>query len=244
MRYKCTCEYDGRCFYGWQRQPKHRTVQKEIEESLSKLYGSEITIHGASRTDRGVHAKGQVFHFDTQKEIPLDKIIKVMNRHFPDDVRVRSVETADEEFHSRYHTVSKTYEYKFSTTQEYSVMDAHYIYQYGKPVNLDVMRETARCFLGTHDFKAFMASGSSVENTVRTIYDITFDIHEDIVTMKVTGSGFLYNMVRIMMGVYFDVSEGIKNVTDVAIELSNGNRTYFRRTAPACGLYLVETVYE
>jgi tRNA pseudouridine38-40 synthase len=244
MRYKCTCAYDGRNFSGWQKQPTVRTVQGVIEEVLSKLFDSCIVIHGASRTDSGVHALAQVFHFDSDKEIPIGKLSMIVNRHLPDDVRIVNAEFVDDAFHSRFDTSFKTYEYKFSTDASFDVMHSHAIYQYGKEVDLETLSEVANLFIGTHDFKGLMASGSCIENTVRTMFDIKFSKSASTVTMRVSGSGFLYNMVRIMMGVYFDVAEGRKKLADIDSELISGNRNFFNRTAPACGLYLQEVSYE
>lgn len=244
MRYKCTCQYDGRDFFGWQRQPRVRTVQSEIEGVLKTLYGLPISIHGASRTDKGVHATEQVFHFDTDILIPFEKLCGIFNKRLPADIAISAIDMVTEDFHSRFSCIGKTYTYKLDTLQTKSVFDAPYVYLYGQQVELELMIKAAQCFIGTHDFKAFMASGSDKENTIRTIYSIDFSVSRSSVEMRISGSGFLYNMVRIIMGTLINVSEGKLSTADVAAGLASGDRKVFRRTAPACGLYLVETRYD
>lgn len=243
MRYKCVCQYDGREFFGWQRQPRVRTVQLEIEKVLQGVYGVQIAIHGASRTDKGVHATEQVFHYDTDILIPFDKLKGILNRQLPADIAISDVESVTEDFHSRFSCIGKTYIYKLDMLNTKSVFNASYVYLYGNQIDLDLVRNIAQCFIGTHDFKGFMASGSDKENTIRTIYSIDFSISGSCLEMRISGSGFLYNMVRIIIGTLINVSEGKLTIAEVKRGLTSGNRQVFKRTAPACGLYLVETRY-
>ncbi len=243
MRYKCHIAYDGSAYSGWQRQPRVHTVQGAIEDALKAIYLEKVTIHGASRTDKGVHAIDQVFHYDTEKEIPLEKLIKVINRQLTDDIQLVNIEEVEGDFHSRYCCKGKEYQYRIETSKEVNVFQWRYVYAYRKTPNVELMRQAALKFIGTHDFKAFMASGSDKEETRRTIYHIDFHYEDTQLVMKVRGNGFLYNMVRIMVGVFLDISEG-KYSEDMAFErFCVGDRKFFKRTAPAQGLYLTKTFY-
>jgi tRNA pseudouridine38-40 synthase len=243
MRYRCVCQYDGRCYSGWQRQPRDKTVQGEIEKALKAIFGVPITIHSASRTDSGVHALMQVFHFDTEIFIPQERLLSVINRRLPLDVAISHVERVPDDFHSRYDCIGKTYVYKTELSPQRNVFSSSYAYHYGKPINLELIRLAAHVLIGTHDFKGFMASGSDKENTVRTLYTIDFIQKETVLEMRISGDGFLYNMVRIIMGALLNVSEGRLTVAELEIALVNGDRQKLRRTAPSSGLYLVETRY-
>lgn len=243
MRYKCSCQYDGSSFCGWQRQPRVPTVQGTIEKALQGIYFTPITIHGASRTDKGVHALDQVFHFDAPLEIPLDKLMMVVNRQMPPSVQVTSIERARPDFHSRYDCIGKAYQYQLETQYRPSVFRANYVYHYGRVPDVEAMKDLARYFLGSHDFKAFMASGSDKENTVRTLYQIDFTWEGTLLVMTISGSGFLYNMVRIMMGMFLDYSEQKYSLDRALNAFKKGDRQFFRRTAPAAGLYLTDTRY-
>lgn len=247
MRYKCTCQYDGSHYAGWQRQLKQATVQGVIENALAKIYQKHLVIHGASRTDKGVHAYAQVFHFDAPEVIPLDKLAKVINRILPADIYISEVEPETQDFHSRYSCIGKAYVYRIDTGEQPNVFKANYAYFYGKTIALEQLELASRHFIGIHDFKAFMASGSDKENTIREIYDIRFSQvvsqGQTYIEMYIHGSGFLYNMVRIIMGTLLDYWEGRYTEAEMLEAFKSGNRHFFRRTAPACGLYLKETFY-
>lgn len=244
MRYKCHCQYDGSHFCGWQRQPRVATVQGTIEDALKAIYLEPVTVHGASRTDKGVHALEQVFHFDGPKDIPLEKLQAVINRQLPSSIHVSHIATSDPDFHSRYSCVGKEYRYYLETDSTPNVFRSSYVYHYGRLPNLAAMEYLAKHFIGTHDFKAFMASGSDKEVTVRTLYHIGFEWDGTTVVMAISGNGFLYNMVRIMMGMFLDYSEGKLSETTILNSFVAGERQAFRRTAPAEGLYLARTYYE
>lgn len=242
MRYKCLVAYDGRLFSGWQRQAKARTVQHVIEQGLSKIYKAPITIHGASRTDAGVHALGQVFHFDTETVLPQNKCLKILNHQMPEDVRLLACEPCAEAFHARYDVVKKTYRYDLYMG-EYDVFKAAYAMHYDRLPDLERMQALATTWLGQHDFRAFMASGSDKVITNRTIYRADITRHDQVVRFTVTGNGFLYHMVRIMVGALLDVSEGKRTLEEMVSDFETGDRNRFKRTAPANGLYLTETLY-
>ncbi len=243
MRYKCSCTYNGTNYSGSQRQNNAKTIQGEIERALAKVYNQNITIHPASRTDKGVHAIEQVFHYDSAVDIDTAKLANVINRQLPDDIRIIKTEIASDSFHARYDVSAKTYHYILSTAEHYNVFNRDICYQYNQPFNIEKATALSAHFLGKHDFKAFMAAGSDKQNTIRTIYDIIFAQADHQVTMKICGDGFLYHMVRIMMGLFLDYSEGSKTETEILKQFTAGNRHYFKRTAPACGLYLAAVRY-
>ncbi len=244
MRYKCTCCYNGTNYSGSQRQNNAKTVQGEIERALAKVYNQSITIHPASRTDKGVHAIEQVFHYDSTVDIDTAKLARVINRQLPDDIRIVKAEIVSDSFHARYDVIAKTYHYILSTAERYNVFNKDICYQYNQPFDIKKATALSEHFLGVHDFKAFMAAGSDKQNTIRTIYDIIFEQADNQVTMQMSGDGFLYHMVRIMMGLFLDYAEGNKTETEILKQFAAGNRRYFKRTAPACGLYLANIRYK
>ncbi len=244
MRYKAICCYNGAAYSGSQRQKNSQTIQGKIEQALAKVYGQSLTIQAASRTDKGVHALGQVFHYDVDIIIDNAKLAQVINRQLPDDIRILSVKTVADNWHARYDVIRKTYCYKLYTSEYYDVFQKDICYQYNQTFDITKARNLAKRFLGKHDFKAFMAAGSDKQNTVRTIYDISFDQQGELLTMQISGDGFLYNMVRIIMGLFLDYVEGKKSSDDIIEQFTAGNRHYFRRTAPACGLFLQSIEYK
>lgn len=243
MRYKCTCQYDGSAYSGFQRQKKARTIQGEIEKALKRIYNHAVTIHSASRTDKGVHALAQIFHYDTNIDIDIDKLASIINRQLPKDIYVSTICGVNNSFHARYSVISKTYQYKIITSKAYNVFLKNYYYHYNKKIDLVALNDLATHFIGVYDYKAFMASGSDKLNTVREIYDINFEQLSDSFTMTISGNGFLYNMVRIMMGMFLDYAEGGKTKKCIITQFTAGNRQFFKRTAPACGLYLKQINY-
>ena len=239
-----TVEYDGTNYAGWQRQANALAVQQVIEEALRRLTGEPIVLHGASRTDAGVHALGQSVHFDTDSRIPGDKFSFALNTMLPPDIRVSASEDAPEGFHARFSTVGKRYRYLFYDAPHAGALNrnthAHSIYL----LDDERMREEAKCLIGTHDFAAFAASGSVVKDTVRTIWraDVDRDGHD--VRLVVEGSGFLYNMVRIIAGTLRDVGSGKLAPGALARAIETGDRLDLGVTAPAHGLTLMEVFYQ
>ena len=239
-----TVEYDGTNYAGWQRQANALAVQQVIEEKLEKLTGERVVIHGASRTDAGVHALGQSAHFDTESRIPGEKFSYALNALLPHDIRVRRSEDAPQDFHARFSTKGKRYRYLFYDAPHAGALNrnthAHSIY----PLDDGRMREEARSLIGTHDFAAFAASGSVVKDTVRTIWraDVTRDGHD--VMLIVEGNGFLYNMVRILAGTLLEVGTGRFSPADMPRMLAARERSAAGPTAPAHGLTLMEVFYE
>ena len=242
-RIHLTIEYDGSNYAGWQRQKNALAVQQVLEETLERLTGAPVTLHGASRTDAGVHALGQSAHFDTESRIPGEKFSYALNALLPHDIRVSASEDAAPDFHARFSTRGKRYRYLFWDAPHAGALNrnthAHSIY----PLDVARMQAEADALVGTHDFAAFAASGSVVRDTVRTIWraDVTRSSHE--VKLIVEGSGFLYNMVRIIAGTLRDVGSGKLEPGALGKAIGTGDRLDLGVTAPAHGLTLMDVFY-
>ena len=243
MRIKLTIEYDGTAYAGWQRQENALAVQHVIEEALTKLTRARVVIAGASRTDAGVHALGQTAHFDTESRIPPDKYAFALNTMLPADIRIRKSEAVSEDFHARFSNKGKRYRYLIYQSPHAGALNrnthAHVIY----PLDDEKMRRELTALIGTHDFAAFAASGSVVKDTVRTIYSASLARRGDELELLVEGSGFLYNMVRIIAGTLISVGAGRLEEGAFARAIQSGNRLDLGVTAPAHGLTLMEVYY-
>lgn len=243
-RIQLIIEYDGTNYAGWQRQSNAMTVQQIVEERLQRLTKEHIVIHGASRTDAGVHALGQSAHFDTSCSIPADKFAFALNTMLPPDVRIRLSRQVPESFHARFSTKGKRYRYWFYANPHAGALNrlthAHVIY----PLNLQKMVSEAQTLVGTHDFAAFAASGSVVKDTVRTIYCADVTRNEDEIQLIIEGSGFLYNMVRIIAGTLVGVGSGKIEEGAFSRAIQTGSRLDLGVTAPAHGLTLMKVFYD
>ncbi len=243
MRIKLTIEYDGTAYAGWQRQENALAVQQVIEEALTKLTRARVVIAGASRTDAGVHALGQTAHFDTESRIPPDKYAFALNTMLPADIRIRKSEAVSEDFHARFSNKGKRYRYLIYQSPHAGALNrnthAHVIY----PLDDEKMRRELTALIGTHDFAAFAASGSVVKDTVRTIYSASLTRRGDELELLVEGSGFLYNMVRIIAGTLISVGAGRLEEGAFARAIQSGDRLDLGVTAPAHGLTLMEVYY-
>lgn len=248
-------EYDGTDFRGWQIQPDVRTVQGEIEHVLKYIAGEDVHIHGTSRTDAGVHALGQCASFEWNSNMPVEKLPEVMNRRFgaggegrsgaPGDIRILSAEVMPDGFHARYSCRGKIYRYVIDKTGD--IFARNYAFQYPGASDLDVeaMREAASHIVGTHDFKCFeTAGGTPRETTVRTVTKLEITEDRDSIIAEVSGDGFLYNMVRIIIGTLVEVGCGKKSSSDLPGIIESLNRANAGFTAPPQGLYLKEIYFE
>lgn len=237
-------EYDGTDYAGWQRQNNAMTVQEWLEKAIRKLTGETVCVHGASRTDAGVHALGQSAHFDTESRIPADKFSFALNTILPPDIRVSRSEEVDGEFHSRFSGKGKRYRYLFYAAPHAGALNrrthAHIIY----PLDVEIMRAEAADLVGTHDFGAFAASGSVVKDTVRTIYRADIQQNGSEIALIVEGNGFLYNMVRIIAGTLIGVGSGKIESGAFRRAIESGSRLDLGITAPAHGLTLMEVFYQ
>ena len=243
-RVRLTIEYDGGGYSGWQRQDNAMTVQEKVEGALTKLLGVPTPVTGASRTDAGVHALGQVAHFDTSSRIPAEKFAFALNTMLPPDIRVRSSAEADGAFHARFDARGKIYRYQIFASPHHSALlrrtHAHCIY----PLNTALMDAEAGDLTGTHDFRAFAASGSVAKDTVRTVMAARVVRRGDEVTFLILGTGFLYNMVRIAAGTLMQTGSGKLPPGAFRRALSDGDRLTLGVTAPPEGLTLMRVFYE
>jgi tRNA pseudouridine38-40 synthase len=244
-RYKAIISYDGSRFSGYQIQPTGRTVQGELEKALSTLHkGEPISVVGSGRTDAGVHAKGQVIHFDSPLPIPLEKWPKVLNGLLPTDIAVQSVQQVSLDFHARFSAMGKEYRYLVYQQKERDPFKHHYEYHYPYPLNLNAMVEASTYLIGTHDFTSFCSAKTEIEDKVRTIEQIRIWEEEKGLVFQFIGNGFLYNMVRIIVGTLLEVGSGKKYASDIPRILEGKNRELAGKTAPACGLYLWQVFYD
>lgn len=243
-RIQLIIEYDGTNYAGWQRQENALTVQQVVEERLAKLTKEKIVLHGASRTDAGVHAMGQSAHFDTGCSIPAEKFSYALNTMLPADIRIRASRQVPESFHARFSTKGKRYRYLYQVSPHAGALNrlthAHVIY----PLDENRMAEEAQTLLGTHDFAAFAASGSVVKDTVRTIHRAEVTRNGKEIMLIVEGTGFLYNMVRIIAGTLIGVGSGKLEPGAFRRAIASGNRLDLGITAPAHGLTLMEVFYD
>lgn len=235
--------YDGTNYHGWQLQPNVITIESVLNKALSELFKEDIKIIGASRTDTGVHALGNIAVFDTSARMPAEKISYALNQRLPEDIRIQSSTEVAQDFHPRHQNSKKTYEYKILNCE--FPMPVHRLYAYFTYVKLDVekMRQAASYLVGEHDFKSFCSANTVTETTVRTIYDISVEKSGDMISIRVTGSGFLYNMVRIIAGTLIEAGRGNIEPKDIEDILKALDRAKAGPTAPACGLTLVQYEY-
>lgn len=248
-------EYDGTGFRGWQIQPDGRTVQGEIEHVLKYIAGHDVHIHGTSRTDAGVHALGQCATFEWDSNMPVEKLPEVMNRRFgaggegrsgaPGDIRIISADVMPDDFHARYSCRGKTYRYVIDKTGDIFVRNRAFQYPGASELNIEEMRKAAAYIVGTHDFKCFeTAGGTPRESTVRTVSRLDITEDEKSIVIEISGDGFLYNMVRIIVGTLVEVGAGKKSSDDLPGIIESRSRANAGFTAPPQGLYLKEIYFE
>lgn len=243
MRYKVSVQYDGNNYAGFQSQKNAITIQDTIEAALEKIFGEKIRIVMSSRTDAGVHARDQVFHFDNDKKKHLGKLKYSMNCLLPKDIHVLNIEEVSENFHARFSVKKKTYEY-FINVGEYDVFLDGYAYQCFYDLDVELMKKGAKLLLGTHDFGSFNTSPySEYPNQVRTISKFDIVQKKNMIKITVTSTGFLRNMVRIMVGTLVDLGRGKKSLEDVKDMLEHPNKSTRRYNADPHGLYLKKIFY-
>ncbi|MBE5882733.1 MAG: tRNA pseudouridine(38-40) synthase TruA [Lachnospiraceae bacterium] len=243
-RVMLTVAYDGTNYCGWQVQPNGDTIEGQLNKHLSQLLGEEIAVIGASRTDSGVHALCNLAVFDTEARMPAEKISYALNQRLPEDIRVQKSEEVPADFHPRKISTRKTYEYKIYNAQFPNPVMRLYSHFTYVPMDVAKMREAAEHFIGEHDFAAVSTYKPEVESTVRTIYELSVTKEDDLITIRVTGNGFLYNMVRIIAGTLMEVGRGRMEPSDISKVLASRDREKGGPTAPACGLTLVRYEFE
>lgn len=245
-RYKAIVAYDGTNFSGFQRQNDKRTIQGELEKTLYRLNGmNEVTVHGSGRTDAGVHALGQVIHFDLRGKRDEEKLRFALDTQTPDDISITEVSEVADDFHARYLPHEKVYCYRVDLNRSRSPFKRHYAAHFPYELDIEAMKEGAKALIGTHDFTSFCATGSSVEDKVRTIYDIQIEYRpeENELLMTYYGNGFLYKMIRLMTGTLLRLGNGRLD-DDIQTILARQDQNQVLWTAPAEGLYLVEVKYK
>ena len=255
MRYRAIISYDGTDYVGWQRQLNGISVQEKMEVALSKIFGTPTTCTASGRTDSGVHAEGQVVHFDATTSIPVDKIPYAVNTELPEDISMLYCEVTADDFNARFSAKRKTYKYSlYSAPHRLPTLGRNHTHIIS-PLNIEDMKKGAEYIVGEHDFKCFEASGSVVKSTVRTVYGIDINVTKIDgvkggafpsvkVDISVTGNGFLYNMVRIIAGTLVYVGMGKLTPEDVKEIILSKDRTKAGKTLPPEGLTLVSVEYQ
>lgn len=243
-RVKLIVAYDGTNYSGWQIQPNGITIEQVLNEQLSRFFKEDIKVTGASRTDAGVHSLGNVCIFDTNTRMPAEKISYAINQSLPDDIVVIDSCEVDREFHPRFSKSRKTYEYRILNAKFRNPTRRLDTYFYHYPLDVEKMRRAAYYLTGEHDFASFCSANAQSNTTVRTIYDCSVTKSDDIISIRVTGNGFLYNMVRIIAGTLIKIggsdmeADAMKGIIDAA------DRGKAGPTAPACGLTMIGIEYE
>ncbi len=235
--------YDGSRFYGWQRQDGFDSVQGAIEEALTALLGTPVTVQGAGRTDTGVHALRQVAHFHVDTRLDDDRLRHALNAHLVPGVVIDRLETCRDDFHARFDACGKRYLYWTATTRFRPPFAGELVHWVRDPLDLDAMRAAAARMVGTHDFAAFSNAGSERATSVRRVSGVRLLARRERFAVVVQGDGFLYNMVRNMVGTLLDVGRGKRVPECVERALASGDRDQVGPTAPARGLYLLRVLY-
>ena len=240
---KLILQYDGTCYHGFQIQPTVTTIQGVLEETVLKTLGEQVKVNGCSRTDAGVHAVRYCAGFNLNNPIPAEKIALVMNNALPDDIRILSSEEAYEDFHPRFSTVAKKYVYTLNTDPDAGVFSKNYEWQLRKKLDVDSMKKAAAHFIGEHDFRSFMTSGTDMEVTVREVFSLDVEEDGNIVRIFIKADGYLYNMVRIITGTLVKVGEGRLSPDAIPEIIEKKDRNFAGPTAPPQGLALYEIYY-
>jgi len=242
---KLVIGYDGTNYCGWQVQENGPSVQAEIEKALKVVTGEEIRIIGSGRTDAGVHARGQVANFKTDSPMPQERFAYALNSLLPKDIVIKDSVEVPEDFHARYSAVGKKYSYLILNSKFPDPLLRNYVYHvnYCERLDIEKIKKAAEAFKGTYDFSSFMSAGSKVSDRVRTIYELSVHEEGELIRFECKGSGFLYNMVRIIVGTLLYVGIGKIDESDIKNIILSKDRDKAGKTVPACGLYLEEVYY-
>ena len=245
MKYfKIVLSYDGTKYHGWQRQSNTaNTIQNKIEFLLSELFSQEIEVNASGRTDAGVHALMQVISFKADTQLSCSEIKYFLDLYLPKDIGIIEISPVDKNFHARISCKGKTYLYRIWNSPLPCIFNRKYVFEYSDSLNIDLMKEASQYLLGTHDFKSFCAAKKMKHSTVRTITSIDFSESNNIISIRYTGNGFLYNMVRIITGTLIDVGSGKIEPSYVEEILLSKDRSNASFTAPAKGLFLENLYY-
>ena len=243
---KLTVAYDGTRFVGWQRQPEGVSIQALLENAFARLEGGPVTVHGAGRTDAGVHALWQVASAQVTSAHPVDVVARALNACLPPEVRVTGVEQAADDFHARFSARSKTYRYVVRNAPIASPFERAYVWHIPDPLDCEAMRQAAAALVGTHDFAAFRSVGGDVKTTTRTLTQSEFVADQDKrrLVYEITGDGFLRHMVRAIVGTLVEIGRGQRPAASIGALLTGGSRGEAGATAPPQGLFLVRVDYD
>ncbi len=236
-------KFDGSCFHGWQSQKNAITVQDTLSSAFDRILSIKPVIIGCSRTDAGVHANEFCFNTKIETDLSVGRLIYSLNAVLPHSVKIFACEKVDDTFHARYDASAKEYIYLINNSHYPDPFYYNRAYYYPYNVDMELVSENAKDFIGEHDFISFCASGSSVKNTVRKIHEFVIEKQQDLVILRVKGNGFLYNMVRIMAGTLLDINEGRIPSGAIPEIIESKQRKNAGVTAPACGLYLNKVFY-
>lgn len=240
---KLTIAYRGTRYHGFQRQPNAMTIQGVLEQQLSRVLNHPLTVYGCSRTDTGVHANRFCLHLHTDRPIPCRNLVRGVNGYLPDDISVLACEEVSADFHARFDCKRKEYLYRIHNHESKNPFLTDLAYHYRRPMHDALMQRALRDVIGTHDFHSFCAQATEKSDTVRTIYDASLVRSGDMVEIFISGNGFLYNMVRILVGTLLDISEGKIPADALPDILAAKDRLAAGRTAMAHGLYLNRVFY-
>lgn len=242
--FKITIQYEGTRYQGWQKQESTgNTLQGKFEALLEKMAGEPVQIHASGRTDGGVHAYGQVANFHMDTKLTKERLMEQINRYLPEDVAVIDIEEVPERFHARLNAKGKRYRYRVVNSSIPHIFDRKYVYQIEEELDVEAMRAAAAYLTGTHDFKAFTSAKKGKKSTVRTIEEIRIEKKEDELQFFFSGDGFLFHMVRILMGTLLEVGLGKKKSEEIPGILASKNREMAGPLVPAQGLSLMEVWY-
>lgn len=248
MRYVLKIAYDGTSYAGWQTQKNAVTVQETLENAVKEALNLAVKITGSGRTDAGVHAAGQVCHFDAETTVPAEKMPDCINRFLPPDIRAIDGWSAEETFDSNRSAKRKTYRYSLYVSKREQPLKERFAVRVDDAPSIEKLKQAAKLMEGEHDFKAFCAAGSSVKTTVRTVYEVRVEERESYggrdIDMFVTGNGFLYNMVRTMAGELLALASGRRTEESLRLAFETGQRELLDKTMPAKGLTMMEVNYQ
>ena len=243
-KYKITIEYDGTNFVGWQKQENGPSIQLSLEGAIKKITSENVNVFGAGRTDSGVHAKGQVAHFELSKNISLDNIRDGINQHLrPLPIAILDAKEVNDDFHARFSAKLRTYEYLIINRRAPLTYNKNLTWGVFKKLNIDAMKEAASIFLGKHDFNAFRSIDCQSSSSIKTIKSCSIRTNDQHIILNVSAKSFLHSQVRIMVGTLVEVGKGKFNLSDVKDIITSQDRSKAGATAPAQGLYLLKVEY-
>ena len=240
---KLTIEYDGKEYQGWQKQPTKLNIQGEIENAIEHITGEKVDLIGSGRTDRGVHAVAQVANFKMISNFPVEKMPVAINSQLKKSIRIIKAEEVSIEFHSRYNCKEKTYCYVIDNSKEGSAIFRNFSYHESQSLNISLMKKAIKHLEGEHDFSSFRSSGGGNKNSIRTIFNAEIIVKGNYIIIKLTGNGFLYNMVRIIAGTMLEVGLGKIKESEIIDIMESKNRQNAGKTLPPYGLFLCNVEY-